>query len=68
VKTGPAGFQASQPQVLFTRPRAGLGYTNLGLDYAVTADGQRFLANTALDEGASSNITVLTNWTSGLKK
>jgi hypothetical protein len=68
VKTGLGEFQASRPRVLFARPRAGLGYTNLGMDYAVTADGQRFLANTAFDDGASSNITVFTNWTLGLRK
>jgi Tol biopolymer transport system component/tRNA A-37 threonylcarbamoyl transferase component Bud32 len=68
VKPGPGGFQAGRPRVLFTRPRAGLGYTNLGMDYAVSADGKRFLANTAVDDGVSSNITVLTNWSFGLRK
>ena len=68
VKTGPGGFQTSRPRVLFARPSAGLGYTNLGMDYAVSADGQRFLANTALDEGVAANGTVLTNWTLGLRK
>jgi dipeptidyl aminopeptidase/acylaminoacyl peptidase len=68
VKAGLGGFQASRPRVLFARPRGGLGYTNLGMDYAVTADGQRFLANTALEDGVSSSITVLTNWTLGLRK
>ena len=68
VKNGRGGFEASQPRVLFGRPRAGLSYTNLAADYAVSADGQRFLANTALDEPGASSITVLTNWTAGLKK
>lgn len=68
VKTGPGAFEASRPQLLFTRPRAGLSYTNRGVDYAVTADGKRFLANTALDEAGSSAMTVLTNWTLGLRK
>lgn len=68
VKTGVRAFEASRPKVLFARLPGGLGYTNRGVDYAVTADGQRFLANTAVDERGSSAITVLTNWTEGLKK
>ncbi|MDQ6699177.1 MAG: hypothetical protein M3Z36_03210, partial [Acidobacteriota bacterium] len=68
VKTGRGGFEASQPRVLFGRPRAGLSYTNLAADYAVSADGQRFLANTALEEAGNSTITVLTNWTASLRK
>jgi hypothetical protein len=68
VKTGSAVFEARRPRVLFTRPRGGLSYTNLGADYVVSADGSRFLANTALDEAGSSAITVITNWTQGLKK
>ena len=36
--------------------------------YDVSADGQRFLINTASEQTASASITVVTNWTSGLKK
>ena len=39
------------------------------LDYAqLTSDGQRFLVNTSVDQKASSPITVVINWTAGLKK
>jgi hypothetical protein len=38
------------------------------VDYAVGGDGQRFLANAALDEAGSTAITVLTNWTVGLMR
>ena len=36
--------------------------------YAVSADGQRFLINTAPEQEASVPITVVVNWTAGLKK
>jgi serine/threonine protein kinase/dipeptidyl aminopeptidase/acylaminoacyl peptidase len=36
--------------------------------YAVSADGQRFLVNTAPEQSASAPITVVLNWTAGLKK
>jgi serine/threonine protein kinase len=36
--------------------------------YAVSADGQRFLINTAPEQEASVPITVVLNWTTGLKK
>ncbi len=36
--------------------------------YAVSEDGQRFLINTAPEQAASAAITVVLNWTAGLKK
>ena len=36
--------------------------------FAVSADGQRFLINTASAQAASAPITVVLNWTAGLKK
>jgi len=36
--------------------------------FAVSADGQRFLINTASEQSASAPITVVLNWTAGLKK
>jgi eukaryotic-like serine/threonine-protein kinase len=36
--------------------------------YAVTKDGQRFLINTLVDEAVSSPITLVLNWTAGLKR
>jgi serine/threonine protein kinase/Tol biopolymer transport system component len=36
--------------------------------YDVTADGQRFLANTSSEETSSAPISVVLNWTAGLKK
>ena len=36
--------------------------------YDASADGQRFLVNTALEEEAPSPMTVVFNWTATLKK
>ena len=36
--------------------------------YDVSADGQRFLINTAPEQAVSAPITVVLNWTAGLKK
>jgi hypothetical protein len=36
--------------------------------YDVAPDGQRFLLNVPLDDAADSSITVVVNWTAGLKK
>ena len=40
----------------------------LGANWNVTADGQRFLINTTPEQTASAPITVVVNWTAGLKK
>jgi Tol biopolymer transport system component len=37
-------------------------------DYAVTADGQRFLVNAVVDQPTRSALTVVLNWTAELKK
>jgi hypothetical protein len=41
-----------------------------GYFYDVSADGQRFLVNTAAEgtERAPAPITLVVNWTAGLKK
>jgi len=36
--------------------------------YDVSADGQRFLISTGLDQSESAPITVVLNWAAGLKK
>jgi len=37
-------------------------------DYALTADGQRFLVNTVVDQPTRPALTVILNWTADLKK
>jgi hypothetical protein len=55
-------FEIGPTQPLFEFRPAGAGYR-----YDVTADGQRFLIN-AFPEQAPEPITVVINWTAGLKK
>ena len=60
---GPA-FEVGTVAPLFqTRPR-----TDQGAAYPVSADGQRFLVNTAIEQTAPASITLVVNWTAGLKK
>lgn len=61
------GFEAVVPRMLFQSTADPL-YPNLGIPYSVTADGQRFLINVAADDSRASPITVITNWTAGLKR
>ena len=37
-------------------------------DYAVSADGQRFLVNTVVDQPTRPALTVILNWTAALNK
>ncbi len=67
VKTSPQ-FEASAPKFLFQAPFALTHQMDAGNHYAVSADGQRFLLNLPMQENASSPITVVLNWTAGLKK
>ncbi len=39
-----------------------------GVAYDVTADGQRFLVNTAVEQKESTPITLVINWTADLKR
>jgi len=67
VTTDGATFSAGTPQGLFDVdvPETNPPFTT---DYAVTADGQRFLVNTVVDQPTRPMLTVVLNWTSGLKK
>jgi hypothetical protein len=64
--------EAGTPAALFpTRIGAGANFAAAGFQaraqYAVAADG-RFLMNIAADESVTSPITIVQNWTAGLKK
>ena len=60
------GFEVGAVKALFERTvrRA----PENGYPYDVTADGQRFLINSAPGQAASAPVTVVLNWTAGLKK
>ena len=60
-------FEAGLPKALFASRIPG-GWSRSFFDYAVAADGKRFLINTVKEETASAPITVVLNWTAGLKR
>jgi len=64
VVTDRAIFTAGTPRLLFQTRAA----TLLNNAYDVSADGQRFLINSFLGEPVSSPITLVLNWTAGLRK
>ena len=67
VTTDGATFSAGTPHALFDVevPEANPPYAT---DYAVTADGQRFFVNTVVDQPTRPALTVILNWTAGLRK
>jgi Tol biopolymer transport system component len=62
VKAG-ASLETGAPRVLFQSPLLVQPYDNV---WDVTGDGKRFLLGEPVDEGRKS-ITVVLNWTAGLK-
>lgn len=58
-----ARFERGAPQALFEFRSETLTST-----FAVTADGQRFLLNTMVDESGGAPLTVVVNWMAGLKR
>ena len=40
----------------------------MGRDYTVSADGQRFLVNTVVDQPVIPSLTVILNWAAELRK
>jgi len=74
VKVNPAGptFEYGDPTVLFDSRFANAGHSTPYQAFAVSPDGQRFLIphpEGSDDQGtASTPITVVLNWTAGLKK
>ncbi len=62
VRAQGASLAVGQVRSLFSvRPK------RLGRVYDVTADGRRFLVNTSLQEGSATPLTLVANWTSGVK-
>ena len=67
VVTDQATFTAGTPRALFDVevPEATAPFPT---NYAVTADGQRFLVNTVVDQPTRPALTVILNWTAALNK
>jgi Tol biopolymer transport system component len=69
--SGSPVFHAGVPKALFPAPIFGGGAVTVQYRYDVTSDGKRFLINTvagAATPASASPITVVLNWTAGLKK
>jgi hypothetical protein len=56
-------FEVGAVRPLFDTRQAGVRYA-----YDVTADGQRFLVNTAVEKADAAPITVVVNWTAGMRR
>jgi Tol biopolymer transport system component len=67
VKAG-AGFESSPPVALFQTHRRQPVSAQDVFSYDVTADGQRFLINTKVDEANAAPLSVLLNWASEMEK
>jgi Tol biopolymer transport system component len=67
VTTDGGNFSAGVPRALFDvdLPEPSAPYPT---DYAVSADGQRFLLNTLVDQPSRPPLTVVLNWMLGLSK
>jgi hypothetical protein len=66
VSVGP-GPSFGVPHTLF-QTRVPAGVNVLHTHYVPSRDGQRFLVNTQSSDPAPTPITVVLNWTAGLKK
>jgi dipeptidyl aminopeptidase/acylaminoacyl peptidase len=62
-----AGPSFELPKLLF-QTRVPAGVTANRMHYVPSRDGQRFLVNTQTGDLSSNPITVVLNWTAGLKK
>jgi hypothetical protein len=65
LKPSTTTFEFEPPKALF-KTRMFTGRIQSGIEYDVTADGQRFLIGTQV--GEPSPVSVILNWTESLKK
>src|SRR5262249_44261874 len=63
VKAG-STFSVGEPKALF---QTQIRRSDFGTQYDVSPDGSRFLINTLVDDGMMEALTVVQNWTVGLK-
>ncbi len=60
-------FETGATKTLFETRVPTLGITDVRNSYVVTVDGQRFLINTLVSEGTGMPMTVVLNWTAGIR-
>jgi hypothetical protein len=63
-----AQFHAGVPQLLSVESIGAVHGMITGDHYAVSADGKRVLALRSKEESIAAPVTVVLNWTAGLKK
>jgi hypothetical protein len=71
VKFNQTTFEAGIPHALFDAPTlqmSGPGATTRTGNYAVSADGQKFLLLLSAPTQQSNPVSVVLNWTAGLRK
>jgi hypothetical protein len=67
IKEDGRNFAAGSPRPLL-ETRAAAPVVPGASSYAVTRDGQRFMLITPIEESSASPITVVLNWTAGVRK
>ena len=65
---GDGSFEAGAPTALFQLRTIPVPPNQGRQQYAVTAKGDRFLVNTVVEPTTPTPVTVVLNWTAGLKK
>jgi serine/threonine protein kinase len=68
IQGGSGTFQSGASQVLFKAPVGLFSRTDSRSRYAIMPDGRRVLVLAISAQSSSSSLTVVTNWTSELKK
>lgn len=72
VRASGSTFEAGTPRELFDHGGQGAAHSGNYFNYAVSADGQRFLiprpSSNVADQGAPAPIAVVLNWDAALKK
>ena len=69
ITTDAAGVKASVPKALFdSRAAMNGGLTTVYFPHGVASNGQRFLIGVATKEAEPAPMSVVVNWTAGLKK
>jgi Tol biopolymer transport system component len=66
IKVSGSGIDAGIPRELFDLPT--IAQDNARNSYVGTSDGKRFLCLTKADTGDTTQLTLVLNWTAGLKK
>ena len=67
-RAGQPVFEAAVPQALFDVRTRNVPPRFNRFNYAVAADGKRFLVNTGVGDVTETPLTVVVNWLAAVKK